>query len=362
MPQFRKVNLILPTERMNRTSCREVVISTVVAAIAVLVVNGLLSLTRVGDTVVHNLVVRMKWQHILHPGSRVPDLLILGDSSGLNGVSTSVLDSILGTHSWNFATIIKALTLDDAVILGEFIKRHGKPREVLIVHTYDSWHQGVNRRFWANYSLFWKTWKEFRGTAAYSPVDVMSIAAMRALPMTHLPKTSAKYARFPWRMQADMEGINRYLSAIDHSGQFRRSGSQPLNIRKHFLKHLDIVIPAVKESASPISDQNMAGLDRIAELARIHDFPVFLANGPIYKELASDSSFLGAFTGVDSSLTKFAADHRQIYYVDILDKHPMGDLKETVDHLLPHAADRYTSRLANAIGKIRARNQTQSHD
>jgi hypothetical protein len=353
MPSYRKENRVIPTEIENGATWREIVISTVIAVFVVLVVNGVLAFSGVSATIGYNLVFRGKWQHIHNPGHSVPDLLVFGDSSGLFGVSTSVLDSVLGVRSWNYATTAGALTLDDAVMLAEFIELHGSPEGVLIVHTYDVWHRHPNRALYANYPVFWQARSQFKGTSAFSTYDVMWIAAMRMLPMAHIRERTAKYARFPWRIQVDTNEQLESLSNRQEHGQNRATISDPSRVVADYAKHLSFNIPAAMSPTDPISAENRAGLNRIAELAHTRNFPVYLANGPILEDLAADPSFSSAFVRIDSALTSFAKAHRQVHYIDLLDRHPLEDMQYSVEHILHTAADRYTARLARAIQFVR---------
>ena len=85
-----------------------------------------------------NSATEMKWRTILKPTGPTPDFLIFGDSSGIYGVTPSVLDSLLGTLSCNCCTYRPMTTISHATLLHEFIRRWGGTEGVLLVQTFDS--------------------------------------------------------------------------------------------------------------------------------------------------------------------------------------------------------------------------------
>jgi hypothetical protein len=353
MSETREQNQILPIEVVNRATWRELITIAVIGIVAVLVANVILAHSGAGDIQGHNVVGRNKWQHIQSPKHPIPKLLILGDSSALYGVSSTELDSALNTCTWNYATTAAALTLEDALMLDKFISQHGPPEDVLIVHTYDLWHRGVNRLFWANYPVFWETRALFEGTGAFALADVIMIAAMRALPMVHLREIIAYYARVPWRIPVEKEYKEWSVDSLAVHGQFRVDTRKPSAVEADRISHLVSNIPNAGRPTDPISTQNRVGLDLIAEMSAVHNFPVYLANGPVFDQLSTDSSFMKVFARIDSALSSYANGHESVHYIGLLDKHPLEDMKDSVEHLVAEASDIYTRRLAQYIQNIR---------
>src|SRR5438128_2449200 len=84
-------------------------------------------------------VIGAKWE-LLREQERPVDWLVLGDSSGNQGVVPAVLSERLGGSSLNLCTVGDLLAVNDAWMLETYIGTVGAPRKVLMVHAYDIWH------------------------------------------------------------------------------------------------------------------------------------------------------------------------------------------------------------------------------
>jgi hypothetical protein len=322
--------------------------------VVVLVINVIFIFTEAGIRRSYDMaIVSEKWQHILNPISSTPDFLILGDSSGLYGVSPSVLDSVLGTHSWNFCTFRPMTTIAHATMLHKFIEQHGVPKGILLVQVYDSWYKRLNPQYLSQSSIYRDTWEQFGDRGVFSLREKVSVTIGRILPITENRTRLAAFLKFPW---------HKVKIHFSKGAQFRSTRRNLRGIRQIISDHLTHRIPSILEIPSPISKPHRIALEYVARLAIKHDFPVYIANGPIVEAVASQPEFVKAFARVDSALAGLTKDYPKVHYINLLSRHPMKDMLNTPDHLLPHAADRYTSRLAKAIRMMRTRNQTRSHD
>jgi hypothetical protein len=368
MARDQRDNQILPTEKANASSWREIVCSALLMTVVLLAANLLISTTNLSPGRLDSVVTNSTWQEILHPTGRTPDLMILGDSSGLYGVTPSVLDSVMGEiYSWNYCTAAPFMSLDDATMLMKFIDRHGPPREVLIVRSGVAWAESLHRatvqNIFIDYALFWNILWDFRNTVAF-PVHDAIISAIRhtarLLPLVRRPKQISYFVKFPWRYQKDFAPKCRPLNRV--RGQRRGMTARIDYIRENLRWCTNDWLPIIKDLETPISKENRIGLERIGELAQKHGFPVYLANGPILDELASDPGFATILTGVDSALASFAQTHKQIHYIPMLARHPLEDMRNTVTHLLSAPADKYTARLAAAVREVRNRDRAVARE
>ena len=71
-------------------------------------------------------------------------MLILGDSSGNQGVDPKVIREKMHLSSINLCTIGDAMVVNDALMLEDYINRYGTPQSALIIHGYDIWSRDLN--------------------------------------------------------------------------------------------------------------------------------------------------------------------------------------------------------------------------
>src|SRR5207253_10129783 len=104
-------------------------------------------------------LVQAKWNLL----KRLPapiDVLVLGDSSGNQGVVPQLLGAALGGTTINACTLADALIVNDAWMLDLYIRRLGPPKRVILVHVYDVWERDISYDVWAQIPLPWGFWSD----------------------------------------------------------------------------------------------------------------------------------------------------------------------------------------------------------
>jgi hypothetical protein len=143
-------------------------------------------------------------------------------------------------------------------------------------------------------------------------------------------------------------------------GQLRVSQGEPELVRNTLSWAMVQFKSVTMKSADPFSTGNRSGLEQIAKTAVKHDFPVYIANEPIFIDLARKEEIKEVFVRVDSALTDISNQHDQVHYIDMLECFPMEDLANSPNHLLHHPVDSFTRRLTQAIRVIRNNNDSRT--
>lgn len=133
-------------------------------------------------------IAQVKWSKLLTL-QRPVDVLVLGDSTGLQGVDPTVLDQTLGGRSLNLCTVGNMLVVNSAWMLDQYIQRFGPPKQVVLVHTYDVWHRKVNsstRLLLAETPLPWGAWDAFEPEIDLGPeISLPSFLSFDHQPVSH---------------------------------------------------------------------------------------------------------------------------------------------------------------------------------
>src|SRR5262245_9968724 len=87
-------------------------------------------------------VIQQKWEMLLDLKQPV-DWIVLGESSGSEGVTPDIISQELGGKALNLCTIGNMLVVNDAWMLDKYIAKFGPPRGVVIVHVYDIWDRDI---------------------------------------------------------------------------------------------------------------------------------------------------------------------------------------------------------------------------
>ena len=103
-------------------------------------------------------LVEQKWEKLEALTAPV-DWLIVGDSTGNQGLVPEVLEERLGGTAVNLNTVGNMAALDDVWMLEAYIEQFGSPDQLLIIHSYDAWHRDVDPVFVAKTPLPWNSWQ-----------------------------------------------------------------------------------------------------------------------------------------------------------------------------------------------------------
>ena len=282
-------------------------------------------------------LIKKKWEMVLdmeHPA----DWLILGDSSGNQGVVPDIFNKRFGGTSINMCTVGTLLALNDAWILDTYIQRLGPPRNVLIVHVYDIWQRDLNYYHMAKVPLEWHYWERLKPTLELDLHSTWSIFLTRYIPLYSHDRTLSRKIKHPW-------AGSRSYSQIQDDGFMARSEPNPVRVLEDAEKHKSFL----KDNEFNLSALNRAALTQIIELAERYKFNVYLANGPVYEGLYETEDFRTYIASVREALGTFAASSEWLHYILQVPATFPADQMQNVDHLVYSAALVYTDELVSEI-------------
>jgi len=280
------------------------------------------------------LLIAAKWNLLRSLPNHV-DLLILGDSSGNQGVDPTVIWEEAKLSSVNLCSIGDAMVLNDAWMLEDYLKRYGAPQKVLIIHGYDIWSRDINISVLSKIPGSW--WNQ-QPSVDLTPKDRVRVYLNRYVPIYAETRSLAYLLQNPWQaFREDMQ--------LEPDGFMIEAEADPDRVVEDTKVHLEFV----RQNTRIISDPNRMALEYIRDLAEKHQFDVFIANGPLYDELYADSAFQAYYDKVRETITAITSASARMHY--ILDP-PMTFTEEdmqSADHTTAAAARDYTAHIIEEI-------------
>lgn len=286
-------------------------------------------------------LIRTKWAMLLSLKKPV-DWLILGDSSGNQGVIPEILEAKVGGSALNLCTIADMLTVDDAWMLETYLSRFGAPKAVVLVHVYDLWRREPNLSVLAQAPLGWRARRRLEpriGLSFRQELDWWlnhnAVLYAENVTLSTLLKDPRLLFTHP-----------RPLPKIGLSGFMAVTAANPARVEEQREGHAQFV----RQNKFRVSELNRLGLEEILALADKYDFDVYFAQSPLYEGLYRDEGFREYFDQVQRMLGAYALRNPRfhlVFHAPILFR---KDQMENADHVIESAARDYTSRLASQLG------------
>lgn len=329
---------ILPSEKPASYQWLQGVKILIYSFLIILLVNGLafLYLQHFNPNKAYALI-RYKWD-LLKNNSQKVDWLILGDSSGNQGLDPDLFQKKLQQRALNICTIGDMLILDDLWQLQYSIAQGHIPDQVLLIHTYDIWHRSSIPT----------------GYGSQIPVN-LSDESIFSLRYNALPEWKKKLMNaFPLNYQrASLGHVLQHPSKwFQTKYQWTTSGFESIENAdtNKVLTDTKTHLAFVQQHRLELSEVNRLALSEIAKLAEAYQIKVYLANAPFYEGLIQHKDFQNYFAALQSYLSSFCERHNWTY----LNNPPQGfkkDEMENADHLTVEAARRFTNKLITEIAK-----------
>jgi hypothetical protein len=285
-------------------------------------------------------LLERKWA-MLSDLSRPVDTLVLGDSSGNQAAMPAVLAKHLGGRAINLCTFGDMTAAGDAWMLEEYLRRFGPPRHVVSIHVHDVWERSLNLTNLAQIPRPWGFWDQHQPRVASSLDERWSVAVRRYVPL---------YAR-TWSLIQLMHSPVRILRS---DFRLEPDGFMPVTVQSDLTAQTQGYLKHVRTQRFFLSDINRHALQRMIQLSNQHGFPLYLANGPLYRPLYDDPDFRRYLDEMNRELAALAATGRQVY--PVLAKPMLFEANhlESVDHTNTAGAPIYTAGLAQAISQAPA--------
>jgi hypothetical protein len=344
MPETPTVSY-LPEEIVQPVRGRQVA-ATWLAVLAIILVCNFVVAPRLleGGRNLAGWIIGHKWRMLLRLEHPVDDL-VLGDSSCNQGVNPVTLAQSLGDgKALNLCTIGDMLAVNDAWMLQSYIERFGAPKRVIIVHVYDIWSRNFDWSRVGSVPVGITALRSLRPPVQLQRWQLRSYLESRYFPLYSSNLSLQAKLRSGDPRLAKSPGPRR----VDSLGFLADTVAFPDSVELDLQGHLRFL----EKESFKLSGDNRRSLARIAELAAKHGFEVYLASAPVYEGLAQAPVFQRYFGQVQEALATEGSEGSRIH---LLFHPPMtfpASEMQNADHLVLHAADRYTRALAQQILQI----------
>jgi hypothetical protein len=286
---------------------------------------------------------RSKWDMLARLPPEV-DTLVVGDSSCNQAVSPQVLASVLGGRAVNLCTTGDSIAVGPAWMVGAHVERGGAPKRVILMHAYDVWRRDdlhLRRMAW----VFGRHSDLFLGRApelAWTDHERLLLHVAEPLPLYSQPRASravlfdfaAVRARKPFRIGAD--------------GFMPQKRARPSRVEKDSRKH----IRRNARRLPKISRVNRAAVVELARLSAEHDFPLYVAHGPMFEGTWSNKGIRRYHRGLSDQLQALLGPARRARVLFRTPQTYGAKQMENVDHVIGPAALDFSNALAREIALV----------
>ncbi len=290
-------------------------------------------------------LISHKWQLLLDLEQPV-DWLVLGDSSCNQAVIPERLSAELGGTVLNACTVGSVLAVNDAWMLEQHIRQVGAPKNVVLVHVYDSWTREITNEtigHLAKIPVSWQQLQQFQPALDLAWDDTSELFLQKYVPLYSANQTLSEWLRRPAHAWRKTTGF--YVSS---TGFMAMHQPEPEVVVDDTQSHRGYV----RSHSFSISEINRAALHRIQTLADQYQFNVYIASSPMHDQLYADRVFQAYFGQMQQTLKQATVGSDRLHV--ILDRPitiPISQLQNS-DHVLEPAAQTYTQGLATAIRAV----------
>ncbi len=285
-------------------------------------------------------IVHKKWELL----STAPDvdILIVGDSSGDQGVDPDVLQKELGMSAMNFCTVGDMLVLNDAAMVEEYLRTHKTPKMVIDLHVYDVWERDVAGSALAQIPLSVSRLKEVTPWATHNFDWTADILTSRYIP---LYSESKSFKQLVFNTLTRKKARTDEADKIQPNGFLRQESSDPELVNNDLAKHKE----TLRTLEAEVSETNKAALQRLIQLSNERGFSFYLVSAPIYQGLADSPDFQRHQKELSEILEGLMKDVKNGGYLFPEPKAFPMEVMQNVDHLTVAGAQLFTKQLAEEI-------------
>ena len=270
------------------------------------------------------------------------DTLILGDSSGNQGIDPRAVAAHFGGRAVNLCTVGDLLLLNDAWMLERYLQKYPPPKRLILAHVYDVWQRRPRARNFTRVPVV-PAVGEMAATPplTMTPGERATLLMDRLLPLYSENESVSLLLRRP--LYCWSSGITEAPPSF--AGFEPRPAGAPGAIERNARQHLH----GLKRTRGGLSEANRAALARIDELAAAHGFEVYISVGPVYEAFANDPVYQRFWGESEAAIRSAVAAMPYVHLaVPRPTAAPLGDL-ESVDHVSEIGAAIYTSNLLRSI-------------
>jgi hypothetical protein len=287
-------------------------------------------------------IVAKKWD-LLKKAPGV-DFLIIGDSSGDQGLDPDVIQKVWGLDALNLCTVGDMMVLNDAAMVEEYLRNHEPPKMVIDVHVYDVWDRDVSGSVLAQIPYSLGELKQVTPWLDHNFDWSLDVLTNRYLPLYSESKSVKQLA---FNVLTRRKARTDEADKIQPNGFLRQENSDPDLVNTDLAKHTE----TLRTMKAKISDTNKAALERLIHLSNEHGFSFYLVSAPIYQGLADLPDFQRHQKELIAKLEEImkGASHGAIIF-PVPKAFPMP-VMQNVDHLTVEGAQEFTRDVIEEIGK-----------
>ena len=295
-------------------------------------------------------LVEQKWG-ILQNMEAPVDWLILGDSTGNQGVVPEILESKLGGTAVNLATIVPMTTLDDAMMLDVYIEKFGPPKNIVIVHSYDALFHEMSPLTFAKVPLPWGISSQYRFSPALINVSQqVQISVARHFPLYFENGTLKDIIFDGLKSPETLFTSNKADLGLTPEGYMPRYEARPQGVEEDTNWHIE----AIQEHEFVVTNVNIVAIDHITMLANQHGINVYIFTGPLYEGFYENEVFQERFSEIQAWWSTATGGSEYVHYMTSVSTFP-SDQMEEVDHATHAGAEIYTENISLEIMKLKER-------
>jgi hypothetical protein len=280
-------------------------------------------------------LIRKKWD-ILEKMESPADILVLGDSSGNQGVDTDLITELTGKSAVNLATIGNALALNNYWMLETYIKKFGKPECVINIHVYDTWYRNLNESVVSQIPMDTSDMLQQLTQIQLGIKPKFGYLLAKYIPSLGQNTSLKKLLMRPWAMAYMNQGI-----PLTVTGFYSSPKAKP----KMVLKDTDNHKKFVSNNIFIPSKENTYALKKMGELSETLDFNLIFANSPVFEGLFSDENYKTYLSAVNEYIGRVTKKYKNIQLLYATQKTYRSSDMENADHLTSMAAKEYTLQL-----------------
>lgn len=296
-------------------------------------------------------VVTQKWRHLSN--SPAYDVLLVGDSSGLNGVDPHLIATATGMTCYNACAFGDMLLVNEAWLLQYLETRRRLPAIVVSIHVHDVWPREETslRRRLDEFPQGIEPWKHYLPKLEPARLRYRQFVS-NTLPLVYQPTGSRNaVANLLFRtLPTDLS-----TSRFDDLGLGFPLRPDPDLVRKDAANHLAWL--GSRSLDSPVlSPINKQAFETIVALLDRHHCKLLVVEGPTCDLLADAPAYQADLARIATELTTLAAGRADFHHVALGRIGFPVSLMQNADHLADSESRRsYSEQVAHAIQEACAR-------
>ncbi len=286
-------------------------------------------------------IVSKKWELVRKTKKKVK-WLIVGDSSGNQGVSTDMFENEFGGDAYNVCTLGDNTCMIDSWMLDYWIRKNGAPENILMVHVYDVWPRSGNAYMFSQNPLALAFSMNLK-PEVFSLSKKTDLLFKKYFALYYQNNSLAKIIKHPHNL------FQEHYKMEAH-GFMPHKKPNIKNVNKDIKGHFWNLQNYLKKFS--MSDINKESLLTIKQLVEENNIKLYIANSPIAENLYLSKEYQNYFKDIETYLSGYCNSSSNIFYINNPQMIFPDSLMINADHLIESAALIYTSNLIDKINVL----------